>query len=339
MASSLSTMDHEIIWNDPDIFVIRVPFTHLGLDHTNCYIVRDESDVLIIDPGAGSLLSAQIFSRTANAIGIDPNRARFCCTHLHFDHAEMLEQLSYPGLRLLISSVAYESNPWHYYNLRKSLLRAILLEEGVPAIARKGLAAYTAEARVCELPGCSYELLEDNQIVHVGSHALRVIATPGHSRGHICLYSDEQHFLFSGDHVLETITPGLSLPFEGDDSLRDYLDSLAKVEKLECSAVLPGHEKTFYDLAGRCANLRQHHAERLDQVFGIVAHNPGIGGHAVMQAMPWKRTGPLRNWDSMPLFSIMNWDAQTFSYLEYLLNIGEIELEEDQSGRHSRIAS
>lgn len=33
------SMSHELIRTDPDIFVVRVPFAHIGLVKTNCYIV------------------------------------------------------------------------------------------------------------------------------------------------------------------------------------------------------------------------------------------------------------------------------------------------------------
>ena len=47
-----ATMDYELIWEDPEIYVVRVPYMHIGLDYTNCYIVRSEGETLIIDLGA-----------------------------------------------------------------------------------------------------------------------------------------------------------------------------------------------------------------------------------------------------------------------------------------------
>ena len=332
------TMEYERIWEDPEIYVIRVPYIHLGLGHINCYIVRSEGETLVIDPGADTPFANRASMRLANAIGVDLLGAQFACTHLHFDHVGLLKQLPHSNTHILMGQTAFHDNAWNYYELRKALLRSVLHEEGVSPIVMRGLAAIRREPRVCDLPGCEYELLTDGQTIHVGAHELSVISTPGHTSGDICLYSDEQHILFSGDHVLGNMTPGLALPFEGEDSLRDYLISLSKVEHLACAMVLPGHGEQFFDLADRCADLRQRHARRLGQIYEMVATMPNSNGNAIMRAMPWKRSGPIEEWEQMDLYQRSSMGAQTFAYLAYLVNIGEIVREEDWSGRHYHIA-
>lgn len=331
-------MGYEHICEDPQVHVIRVPIVQLGLRYTNCYVVRDGDDALIIDPGTSTPLIGRAFARIADEIGFDLSKARFFCTHLHFDHAALLKQLTQPGSRILVGKSAYNNNAWSYYELRNALLKSVMIEEGVPTVSRRGLAATKWEPRVCDLPEREYELLTDGQTITVGAHELRVIETPGHASGHLCLYNAEQRILFSGDHVLERITSGLAFPFEGDDCLHDYLLSLGKVEGLKCAQVLPGHGNAFRGLAERCKSLRQHHAHRLTQVFEIVARNPGCNGNAVMREMPWKKSGPYENWDELTFAQKSSMAAQTFAYLEFLMNSGEIVRGEDLSGRHYRIA-
>ena len=326
------------IWNDPDIFVVQIPFAHLGLDYTNCYFIRSGDDLLVIDPGVDTHVACHVLSRMINDSGTDREHVRFFCTHLHFDHVSHLKSMVWPGARILLGRVAYESNPWHAYEQRKAKLRRVLHDEGVPRTAMSGLAAIMSEARVCDLPDCSYELLTEGQMVHVGPHALRVIETPGHSRGHICLYSDEQGFLISGDHVLEKITPGLALPFEGDDSMGDFLNSLGKLEVLECGTVMPGHGTVFHDLIGRCTQLRERHAMRLGQVYELIALNPGICGYEVMRKMPWKKGRPFVDLERINPYSRISMSSQTFAYLEYLVRIGELVRLEDERSRHYYIS-
>ena len=331
-------MGYELIWDDPQVHVLRVPIVQLGLRYTNCYVVRDADDVLIIDPGTSSPLIGRAFAHIADELGFVLPQARFFCTHLHFDHAALLKQLTQPGTRILVGKAAYNNNAWSYYELRNALLKSVMIEEGVPAMSRRGLAATKWEPRVCDLPDREYELLTDGQTVTVGAHELRVIETPGHASGHLCLYDAEQRILFSGDHVLEKITSGLAFPFEGDDCLHDYLISLGKVEGLKCSQVLPGHGTMFHGLAERCNSLRQHHAHRLSQVYEVVARNPGCNGYLVMREIPWKQSGPYENLDELTFSQKSNMAAQTFAYLEFLMNSGEIVREEDFAGRHYRIA-
>ncbi|HDM26986.1 MAG TPA: MBL fold metallo-hydrolase, partial [Candidatus Bathyarchaeota archaeon] len=65
-----------------------------------------------------------------------------------------------------------------------------------------------------------------------------VLHTPGHTKGHICLYEPERGLLFTGDHV---ISAGLSwiLPTRGD--VKEYVQSLKRLLKLRISLILPGH--------------------------------------------------------------------------------------------------
>ena len=335
---NLFAMNHELAWEDPDIFVVRVPYAHLGLGHTNCYIIRDGDEALVIDPGVVSPGASKALARAIDAVGVDLGAARFLCTHLHFDHAALLKEIAQPGSRILMSAMAYEYNPWNNYRARKKAVRELVRAEGITQMATRGLAALMSQARVCDLPGCTYTLLADGQEVRVGRHAFRVILTPGHAPGHICLYSDDERILLSGDHVLENTTPGLALPFEGHDSLRDYLASLAKVEGLDCRAVLPGHGEAFYDLAGRCAALREHHIERLGKVIEVVAHNPGANGNTIMRAMPWAKSGPFKNWERLNAYLRLNMGTQMLAYLEYLVRLGELERTEDGDGRHYWLA-
>ncbi len=338
MALNLFIREHELVWEEPEIHVVRVPYAHLGLAHTNCYIMRSGDDVLVIDPGVRSVRAGLVLAGAAKSIGIDLDQARYLCTHLHFDHAAMLKELAHPGAQILLGEAAYFNNPWNHYDKRKALLRDVLRKEGVPSVSMRGLAAYMSEVRVCDLPDRVYKLLSEGDVVRVGPHAMRVVETPGHTRGHICLFSEEEGFLISGDHVLEEITTGLSLPFEGDDSTRDYLDSLDKVGALSCRAVLPGHGEAFFDLTGRIDQMREHHALRLGQVYETVALNPEARGHQITRVMPWKKRGPFKDWGRLNPYLRLSMLTQMLSYLEFLVRAGEIERLEDDTARRYRIA-
>ena len=45
--------------------------------------------------------------------------------------------------------------------------------------------------------------LDDNDEIHLGEICFRVITTPGHTSGGICLYCAEHKLLFSGDTLLK----------------------------------------------------------------------------------------------------------------------------------------
>lgn len=84
--------------------------------------------------------------------------------------------------------------------------------------------------------------LKEGDVIKVGSDELRVIETPGHSRGGICLYCPSGKFLIAGDTLFRGGVGRTDLP-GGDyrtlsSSIRNKLFTLP-----DDTAVLPGHDR------------------------------------------------------------------------------------------------
>jgi glyoxylase-like metal-dependent hydrolase (beta-lactamase superfamily II) len=80
--------------------------------------------------------------------------------------------------------------------------------------------------------------LKDGDRLKVGNREFEVIHTPGHSPGSICLYSQKEKLLISGDTLFadgvgRTDTPG------GDEEALGA--SLERLSKLSVEKILPGH--------------------------------------------------------------------------------------------------
>lgn len=65
-------------------------------------------------------------------------------------------------------------------------------------------------------------------IIRVGDYTVTPIMTPGLTCGHFCLYEKQRKILFSGDHLLEAITPCISVLYEANNPLGQYVASLTK---------------------------------------------------------------------------------------------------------------
>ena len=65
----------------------------------------------------------------------------------------------------------------------------------------------------------------DSQIVRFARRDWVALHTPGHTGDHLCLYDPEHGAVFSGDHVLPTITPHIAGRTDTDDSLAEFFDS------------------------------------------------------------------------------------------------------------------
>jgi glyoxylase-like metal-dependent hydrolase (beta-lactamase superfamily II) len=115
-------------------------------------------------------------------------------------------------------------------------------------------------------------LLHDGDSVDVGPWSLRVIHTPGHTAGHVCLYEPTHRLLFSGDHVLPRVNVGpTARPLAVRDPIAAYLRSLRRLMALDVTWGLPGHSEPFKGVPSRLRALEHYHRRRLIEVRGLVS--------------------------------------------------------------------
>lgn len=80
--------------------------------------------------------------------------------------------------------------------------------------------------------------LADGHVFDLGGRRLRVIHTPGHSRGSVCILDERTCTLFSGDNVQGMAT---ALTEECAANMSTYLASMEKLAGLPVKAVCTGH--------------------------------------------------------------------------------------------------
>jgi glyoxylase-like metal-dependent hydrolase (beta-lactamase superfamily II) len=83
-----------------------------------------------------------------------------------------------------------------------------------------------------------HQILNDDTI-KLGSSQLKVISTPGHSIGSMCLYDKKTESLISGDTVFSNGDFGRT-DLEGGD-ITELVKSLQKLMKLKVKNIYPGH--------------------------------------------------------------------------------------------------
>ncbi len=80
--------------------------------------------------------------------------------------------------------------------------------------------------------------LKDGDVIDVGTRKLKVIHTPGHTPGSICLYDEKDGILFSGDTLFSDGIGRTDCPGGDEEAL---IESLNKLSKLSFKKLLPGH--------------------------------------------------------------------------------------------------
>jgi glyoxylase-like metal-dependent hydrolase (beta-lactamase superfamily II) len=154
-------------------------------------------------------------------------------------------------------------------------LAVSLRDHGVPENELKELTAFEDwRAYVSSIvdPGTR---VEDGDSFECGGRSWTMVYTPGHSSSHICLFSEADGILISGDHLLPTVTPHIDFHAEGEaDPLGDYLGSLERVAALHPALVLPGHGRPFDEGASRAEVIARHHERRLGSILQVIRTEP-----------------------------------------------------------------
>lgn len=159
--------------------------------------------------------------------------------------------------------------------------------------------------------------LGDGQQVRVGGRRRDVLATPGHTRRHVCFFEQATQLLFINDRVLRHIMPSSGFePQPTSHALHDPLTSLACVLKRSQARVLPTQGGVFADPRGRGEKLAQHHAQRLGESFDVLADG----------AATWAETARTLHWTRRQMsFSDLNPFNQMLATLETLAHLELLE--------------
>ena len=84
--------------------------------------------------------------------------------------------------------------------------------------------------------------LDDNDLIHVGNIEFKVLHTPGHTCGGICLYCEKEKLLFSGDTMFRGSWGRTDLPTSSFEAIIKSITE--KIMTLpEDTIVYPGHRK------------------------------------------------------------------------------------------------
>ncbi len=105
--------------------------------------------------------------------------------------------------------------------------------------------------------------LVDGEVLRVEGANLQVWYAPGHSANHTVFTIEEDHSIFSGDHVLGFGTTQLS-------DLFDYMGTLERMVSFQPTKLYPGHGPHIQDGTGLITRYLEHRQAREDQVIELM---------------------------------------------------------------------
>jgi len=303
------------------VFSIPVPFIDNPMRYTLAYLLVGDGEAALVDPGWDSDEGWEVLKAGLAVAGFTPSDITgIVVTHFHPDHLGM-------AARLRAASGAWvalgenEPLPTHWRADPERFVaedRAQFAAWGVPEefLAEVSFQADTwAQMTNIAAP---QRRLADGELLPIAGLKVRVLATPGHTPGHICLVDEANGLMLTGDHVLPRITPHVSLEAQNHaDPLGDYFNSLEIMGVGADMEVLPAHEYRFRGLLERVDELKVHTLERSREVIGVLESGAASSVWDVSKELTWSR-----GFASLRGFTLRLALAETASHLVYLSTRG-----------------
>jgi glyoxylase-like metal-dependent hydrolase (beta-lactamase superfamily II) len=310
----------------PGLVRFTVPFPGDPRRNVNSFIFAAGGEALLLDaswdvPEALENLETAL---EGNGLGLQAI-GTVVITHLHPDHLGLAGRLRALGARIGYHPAEAMVLLTRFQRLDEFREHTQLWERlnGYPADSESAFSGIAAvEGTLGEVPRPDLPL-QGGETLRIGDFRLRPVWTPGHTLGHLCYYEETQKLLFTGDHVLPTISPHVGMYVHAiGNPLPNYLDSLTLLEAYEVDMALPAHGEPFDNLRGRLAELLEHHHERMEEMLQTFDED-ALTAWGVASRARWTRR-------KLALDEIAPWHrrlalAETIAHLELLRAEGRLE--------------
>ncbi|MDO5852004.1 MAG: MBL fold metallo-hydrolase [Methanobacteriaceae archaeon] len=204
------------------------------------YLIIDQQKILLIDPGLYQ--KYPILKKELNNIGIKPEDIDMVInTHEHADH---------------MGANKYFQNTATIMTHRYAATKIIYADEEVLHCRGHGH----------DPRGYNVHLwLENNNVLELDDWFLKILYTPGHTSGSLCVYEPRKRILFSGDTVF---SKGTISKISDSGSYGEYINSLSRLNTLKINQLLPGHGSVSNDveedIQKALINAKSRHEEFLN---------------------------------------------------------------------------
>jgi len=256
------------------VWWIRMPLP-FALDHINLWLLEDGDGWTLVDTGYGVEATWALWEKHFSGVMGGRPVKNVVVTHYHPDHvgsaAWLLQRTGAPlwmtTSEYLSAHAAHDDAAGFDRATTLDFFAANGLDtSGIPEAARK---ANGYVRGVPEVPR-SYRRLMHGDRIPVGEREWEVITVSGHAPEHAALWCASLNVLISGDQVLPRITTNVGVYGSQPESnpLELFLNSFDRFAAVRADAlVLPSHDRVFRGLHTRTAELREHHARRLERLL------------------------------------------------------------------------
>ena len=305
----------------PNLFKIEIPLPGSPLKSINSYVIEGTERDLIVDTGMNREECLKAMQAGLTELGIDLRKTDFFITHMHADHLGLVLNLVADGAKIYFNK--RDADGIEFFDRHPDKFMHFARRNGFPENELQMLFYNHPGYKYRSRGDFPFTFLREDDRISVGNYFFRCVETPGHTKGHMCLYETSRKILIAGDHILNGITPNIQVWSDEWNPLKEYLTSLDKVYQLDIELVLPGHGSVFRNYKERINELRYHHEERLGVVVSLLGEK-SITAYQTASRMNWDGTAKDNSWDRFPILQKWFATGEAIAHLKYLQEKGMV---------------
>ena len=220
------------------IYILELPnINPQSKDFVYPVVIKDGDNLTLIDTGYPKQI--EYIKSALQKDGLDINNIKtIILTHQDIDHVGNVKDI----LNLVpdIEIISYNEEA-EYINGNKTAAKVESLEKNLDKLDEHGKNFYHLLKSFFENNKINVDNVVKNGDVINKGEAMKVISTPGHTPGHMCLYIEKYKLLIAGDLFLVKDGNITTCPKELNYNNDMYLQSVNKIKDLDLEAIICFH--------------------------------------------------------------------------------------------------
>lgn len=268
---------------------IKVP-TPFPVGPVNVYLIKRDP-VTLVDAGPATPEAWSALVKGLSREGLRPRDVkRVLVTHGHHDHFGLASRLADQGAE--VAAGRLDDRALRMERGSKPLLDD-MARSGYGLLSRFLVTVSGVLVDRTAEPLSDFRPLGGGEVLAGDGWKIRVIASPGHTPGSLAFALPEARVLFSGDTVLDRITPNAVVTLDPEDRALLFLGLASYLETLEAlrrparrALLLTGHGAPVASLDRRLLDVRRRYAARAAAIEQRLSRRPHTVKEIVRELFP-----------------------------------------------------
>lgn len=305
-----------------NIYTFEVILPNSPLKYINIYVIRGKERSLVIDTGYNSNISKESMTKGLKELNLDISDVNLFITHLHSDHSGLSAYFEDNGATVyaseIDSSMINSMAGSEYWDVMDEWTKLYGMKSGEIEISDNPGFTYRLDHPV------NFKILEPGDIIHIGDYDLEVIDLKGHTPGHIGLLERKNKLLFSGDTILEKITPNITYwGAHRGDMLTTYIETITKLKDMDIDHCFSTHREQVTDYRKRINEIISHHKHRLDEILNAMEDGKEYTVREITSSIHWSIRA--NSFEDFPAAQKFFASGETMAHLLKLVNDGKLK--------------